>query len=110
MRLRALAILVTVPALAAADPDPDRGRPAERRAPDGSWPIEGGDDALGSPASYGRPLATLTARNTLRAADPAAFREAVDRADRWLAARPLSSTLDAAVALLTGAGNPGALP
>ena len=46
-------------------------RLAEDQAADGSWPIEDGGGTVGSPASYGRPLATLAARDALRAADPA---------------------------------------
>lgn len=72
---------------------------AADQADDGSWPID--DDApVGSPAAYGRPLATLSARDTLLAADPGRYKEAVARADRWLAARPIATVFDASVALL----------
>jgi hypothetical protein len=88
----------------------DRGpltRAAERLAADqsadGSWPIEDGG-RIGSPASYGRPLATLVARDTLRAADPEKYREAVARADGWLRARPVASILDASIAILATSG------
>lgn len=94
----------------------DRGplaRAADRLAADqgadGSWPIVDGN-AIGSPASYGRPLATLSARDTLRAADPARFRAAIDRAEAWLLARPVTTVLDASVALLTVGARPGAGP
>ena len=75
-------------------------RVARDQAADGSWPIEGDPAALGSPAGYGRPLATLAARDLLRRADPERFRKPIERADRWLDARPLDGTLGASVALL----------
>lgn len=73
---------------------------------DGSWAIDDGGGTVGSPASYGRPLATLAARDALKAADPARYRAAVARADAWLIARPVNNTLDASVALLASAGRP----
>jgi hypothetical protein len=88
----------------------DRGvllRAAERlaldQATDGSWPLEG-EDALGSPAAYSRPLATYLAREGLAAADPVRFRAATRRADGWLASRELVTITDAAVGLLVAAG------
>jgi hypothetical protein len=68
---------------------------------DGSWPLEGGD-ATGSPATYGRPLATLLARQALFSADAGRFRTAVDRADGWLASREILTITDASVCLLGG--------
>ena len=44
-------------------------RLAEDQEPDGSWPLDG-PDTLGSPATYGWSLATLAARDVLRAAGP----------------------------------------
>ncbi|MFO0950028.1 MAG: prenyltransferase/squalene oxidase repeat-containing protein [Isosphaeraceae bacterium] len=79
---------------------------AKDQAADGSWPIEGEPEVLGSPAAYGRPLATLTARNALYAADPLRYRSAVERADRWLDARPVVRVMDASIALLA-VGSPG---
>ncbi len=49
------------------------------QATDGSWPLEG-EDVTGSPATYGRSLATLLARGFLCSADAARFRTAIDRA------------------------------
>jgi hypothetical protein len=82
-------------------------RLADDQAADGSWPIEDGGGMVGSPASYGRPLATLAARDALRAADAERYRAAVARAGAWLLARPLNSTLDAAIALLAADAEPG---
>ena len=76
-------------------------RLVEDQSADGSWPIDDAGAAVGSPASYGRPLATLSARDTLRAAGPERFRAAIDRAECWLIARPVNTMLDASVALLT---------
>ena len=61
------------------------GRLAEDQAEDGSWRLDE-EESLGSPATYGVPLATFTALEVLRAADPerTRFRDAIERADRWL--------------------------
>jgi Squalene-hopene cyclase C-terminal domain len=78
-------------------------RAAERLAldqtADGSWAIEG-EDGTGSPASYGRPLATWLARDSLSAADRRRFRAAIERADGWLARQKILTIADASVALL----------
>jgi hypothetical protein len=66
---------------------------------DGSWRIEG-EDATGSPATYGRPLATFLARESLATAEPARFRAAIDRADAWLLKREVHTVTDASVKLL----------
>jgi hypothetical protein len=88
----------------------DRGvllRAAERlaldQAGDGSWPLEG-EDSLGSPAAYSRPLATYLARASLAATDPVRFRAAIARADGWLSNRKMVTITDAAVGLLATAG------
>ena len=69
---------------------------------DGSWRIEG-EDATGSPATYGRPLATFLARESLATAEPARFRAAIDRADAWLLKREIQTVTDASVTLLAAA-------
>lgn len=100
-------IVFTAALKAAAEARRDVKRPpliaaAERLAADqtrdGSWTIEG-EDGLGSPASYGRALATLMARDSLRAADPQRFRDAVRKADAWLLGREPKGVFDAAVTL-----------
>lgn len=80
-------------------------RLAADQSEEGSWPIDDGGRSIGSPASYGRPLATLIARDTLRATDADRFRDAVIKADRWLLARPVASVVDAAVALCATTGH-----
>jgi len=77
------------------------GRLARDQAEDGSWRLDE-EESLGSPATYGLPLATFTALEVLRAADPdgTRFRDAIERADRWLSRREPGSTLDAAAGLL----------
>jgi len=69
------------------------------QAPDGHWPLAGGD-TLGSPVTYGLPLAAHLARRTLQRADPARFTEPIDRASAWLRAVPVRSVLDAAAVVL----------
>jgi hypothetical protein len=82
------------------------GRAAHRlaldQAADGSWPTDA-DDAASSPATYGRPLATLLARQTLRAAGQGRFRTAIERADAWLGSRDVVTVTDASVDLLAAA-------
>jgi Prenyltransferase and squalene oxidase repeat len=69
------------------------------QAADGSWPLEG-EDAASAPATYGRPLTTLLARESLAIADPDRFRSATDRADNWLHKRKVQNVTDASVSLL----------
>jgi hypothetical protein len=84
------------------------GQLALDQAGDGSWAFEG-DDATSAPATYGRPLGTLLARDSLAIADPARFRSAIDRADTWLEKRKLHNATDASVSLLAFA-NPARQP
>lgn len=85
-------------------------RAAERLAHDqadaGFWPIEEGPGSLGSPAGYGRPLATLSARDVLRAVDPQRYRLEIARAETWLRARPVVSTIDVTISLRLNADRP----
>ena len=78
------------------------GRLADDQAEDGSWKVDE-QDRVGSPATYGRPLATWTARETLRAADPSGYRPRIERADAWLRRQPIASVMDASTALLARA-------
>jgi Squalene-hopene cyclase C-terminal domain len=77
-------------------------RLATDQAADGSWPPDG-EDAMSSPATYGRSLATFMARGALSGAQPTRFRDAIERADRWLLNRELSNVTEASVSLLTTA-------
>ena len=72
---------------------------ARDQADDGSWPLEG-EDASSAPATYGRSLATLLARDSLIVADRARFATAIDRAATWLIGRKLQNVTDASVSLL----------
>lgn len=74
-------------------------RLAADQAEDGSWKIEGDDGVVGSPATYGQALATLMARDSLRAAGPERFRIAIRKADAWLMGRDPKGVFDAAVTL-----------
>jgi hypothetical protein len=75
-------------------------RLAEDQAGDGSWTIDDDAGSVGTPATYGRPLATFMARETLRAADPDLFRPRIARADRWLRGLEPSAVVDAAAVVL----------
>jgi hypothetical protein len=66
---------------------------------DGSWPIEDGG-GLGSPATYGRRLASALAVRVLERDDPARHAKAIGRARLWLRSADLSSVLDAAAEVL----------
>jgi hypothetical protein len=77
-------------------------RLVRNQADDGSWPTDG-VEPVGSPAAYGRELATYLARQSLAAAGQPRFRTAIDRADRWLISRDVVSVTDASVSLLAAA-------
>jgi hypothetical protein len=66
---------------------------------DGSWKIEE-ENRVGSPATYGKPLATWAARETLRVADPVKYHPRIERADAWLRLQPVNSVMDASTVLL----------
>lgn len=70
---------------------------------DGSWPSDTSGN-VGSPVTYGRVLATLQTRNTLRLAEADAFRSQIQRADQWLRRVEPKNVLDAAAVVLAGDG------
>ena len=70
------------------------------QAEDGSWKIDE-ESRVGSPGTYGKRLATLTAREALREADAQGHAEAIKRASSWLDRQPVETVTDAAVALLS---------
>lgn len=74
----------------------------EDQAEDGSWKIDE-QGQVGSPATYGKALATWSARETLRVADPLKHRPRIERADAWLRLRPIRSVMDASTTLLARA-------
>ncbi|WP_406695518.1 hypothetical protein V5E97_31340 [Singulisphaera sp. Ch08] len=74
-------------------------RLVEDQAADGSWSID--EVALiGSPATYGAPLATALARRTLLIAEARRYSGPIRHAERWLQARPVQNSLDAAAILI----------
>jgi hypothetical protein len=77
------------------------GLVAVDQAADGSWPLDG-PDTLGSPATYGWSLATLSARDVLIASDPVRHEARIARATGWLRSRPIRTVMDASVELLRG--------
>jgi len=82
---------------------------AAQQQPDGSWVVDAGS-GVGSPATYGKALATVMASRTLAAADALRFAGPVARAGRWLAETPAKTILDAAaVVMALGDRRPEAL-
>jgi hypothetical protein len=73
-------------------------RVAAEQAADGSWPID--EAGVGSPATYGRPLAACLARDVLARADAERFRKQIEQADRWLRKQPIADNVGASAALL----------
>ena len=72
--------------------------------PDGYWPLDGGD-TLGSPVTYGIPLATALASRALLAIPQSSQslnpgNRSIAQSRRYLLSLPLASTLDAAAVLL----------
>jgi hypothetical protein len=72
---------------------------AADQAADGSWPIDE-LGTIGSPATYGRMLASAMARRTLEAAGPARYSQSIARAAAWLRERPIANVVDASAVLL----------
>jgi hypothetical protein len=66
---------------------------------DGAWRIDAGN-TIGSPATYGTPLATYMALRTLKQANLAETKGALERARRWLAQVSPNNVLTAAALLL----------
>ena len=75
-------------------------RLAEDQAEDGSWRTADDPGSIGTPATYGQPLATAVAREALRAADARRFGPRIARADRWLQALEPRAVVAAAAVLL----------
>ncbi|WZO96581.1 hypothetical protein EP7_003581 [Isosphaeraceae bacterium EP7] len=71
---------------------------------DGRWTIDG-PEALGSPATYGTPLATWFAMDVLRQADETHFRTTIEKARSWLARLKPVTLLDGAAILFAGVGD-----
>jgi len=71
---------------------------------DGSWPSDTSGN-IGSPVTYGRVLATLQARDTLRLADADTFRLQIERANRWLRRVEPKNVLDAAAVVPASDGD-----
>jgi squalene cyclase len=71
---------------------------------DGSWKIDTGN-TLGSPATYGTPLATWMALRVMKKANLAETKLAAQKADRWLRQLKPNNLLAAATLLLASAGD-----
>lgn len=70
----------------------------EFQQPEGYWSVAD-QGIVGSPAAYGRALATVTSVRILRQADSARFEGPIARADQWLRKVKPKSILDAAAVL-----------
>lgn len=79
---------------------------AEIQDDEGSWTIEP-KTALGTPATYGTPLATAVSLRVLTSADARGYRESIERGRRWLREFRPRSVVDAAGVLLGLAGDSG---
>jgi hypothetical protein len=73
---------------------------AELQQPDGSWPSDA-PGTIGSPVTYGQPLATAIALRTLLAAKDETLLAAVERGEAWFETREPKNVLDAAATLIT---------
>ncbi len=72
---------------------------AELQLPDGSWESDAVGN-VGSPATYGRHLATAMAARVLSQSDPVKYRDAIAKSRAWFEKTPAKSVLDAAATLL----------
>ncbi|HSF16133.1 MAG TPA: hypothetical protein VLK65_11330 [Vicinamibacteria bacterium] len=72
---------------------------ASDQGADGSWRLDA-SASLGSPATYGRPLATAVAKRVLEKADRKRHADAVLRASDWLRNLEVQTVIDAAAVLL----------
>ena len=72
---------------------------ASYQEPDGSWKLDA-DQVVGSPATYGRTLGTVIARQILLRADGNRFQQQTQRAEQWLLKKKPKTVLDAAAVLL----------
>jgi hypothetical protein len=71
-------------------------RVLSQQTADGSWPIDA-KNTLGSPATYGAPLATHAAIKILKRSDSAEAKAAVTKAEQWLRTVQVNSVFNAAV-------------
>lgn len=72
---------------------------AEEQTDDGSWRLDS-SGSIGSPATYGTALATVSALRTLRRAGDERVAAAVARGDEWLRELDVKTVLDAAAVVL----------
>ena len=74
------------------------------QASNGCWPIDEAA-AIGSPTTYGSPLATALAVDALRRAGAPRFRDSIARAEAWFRSRPIQNVHDASSVLLAALGD-----
>ena len=71
---------------------------ASKQGVDGAWQDQFPGD-VGSPVTYGVPLATVQARRVLQRADAARYQLVIRKADAWLLQAPVTRVVDAAAVL-----------
>jgi hypothetical protein len=74
-------------------------RLAGEQGDDGSWPIEDGG-TVGSPATYGRPLATALTIRVLRRADAGRYQTRIAAAETWLRSGKVADVVTASALLM----------
>ena len=79
-------------------------RLAEDQSEDGSWRVDE-QGRVGSPVTYGRPLATWLAVEALQSADPVLYRPRIDRGRAWLRLLKPVNTPDVSTFLLAWNGD-----
>jgi hypothetical protein len=72
---------------------------AANQSQNGSWEFSG-EDVIGSPVTYGRPLATAVAVQVLRQADSKQFAKPIAAAESWLINLEPASVLNSAAILI----------
>ena len=80
---------------------------ASDQKPNGSWQLDP-SNSLGSPTTYGTPLATWAARRALVAADASGYRAQIEKAEAWMRALKPRDTPDLAAVTLTFPAGPEA--
>jgi len=74
---------------------------APYQARDGSFPFDDPTSAVGSPVTYGTPLATSVVLRILKTAADAQFAEPIKKAEAWMDAAKPKSNLDMAAVLMS---------
>lgn len=82
---------------------------AAEQGTDGAWKIDAGN-TIGSPATYGTPLATYLALRILKKANLSATANAIRKAERWLGQAPSRNVPEAAALLFAALSSDQSAP